>query len=195
MIKISMDREKIIKSLKELESDYNKGNISKSHYITQKRQLNQQLDAFNIADRVRKLQGKEVTENAIETPAEDKKENQELFKKYITSPGLKEKNIKIDKISINKMIAAAVLIVAFVIGIGFGIYALNISEQVTNIPLFTNDSAFPPLIVNNTTNTTNTTKKIKTNTTKIQTPKPTPTPSPQPTPTPPPTPPNGTSSP
>lgn len=186
MIKISMDREKVIKSLKELENEYNKGNISKNHYTIQKSQLNQQLDAFNVADRVRKLQGKEVAEKPIETPT-DEEENQELFKKYITSPGLKEKNINTEKVSPTTMIAAAVLIAAFVIGIGFGIYALNIPENISGISLFTNDSAFPPFVVNNTTNmtnTTNTTKKINITTTpKPVTPTPiTPTPTPTPTP-------------
>ncbi|MBI5679690.1 MAG: hypothetical protein HZC47_02190 [Methanobacterium sp.] len=181
-----MDREKVIKSLKELENEYNKGNISKNHYTIQKSQLNQQLDAFNVADRVRKLQGKEVAEKPIETPT-DEEENQELFKKYITSPGLKEKNINTEKVSPTTMIAAAVLIAAFVIGIGFGIYALNIPENISGISLFTNDSAFPPFVVNNTTNmtnTTNTTKKINITTTpKPVTPTPiTPTPTPTPTP-------------
>lgn len=184
-----MDKEKITKILKELEKEYNNGNISKAHYTIQKRQLNQQLDAFNVADRVRKLQGKEVTERSTKPPVDDEEEKQELFKKYITTPGLKEKKIITEKISQNKMIAVAILIGAFVIGIGFGIYALNIPGQVSSIPLFTNDSAFPPYVLNNTsniTNVTNTTKKVTKNITTTTV---TPAPAPTPTPTPPETPP------
>ena len=39
-----------------------------------------------------KLQGKKTVESPVETS--DDTENDELFRKYITSPGLKEKNIE-----------------------------------------------------------------------------------------------------
>ncbi len=115
-----------------------------------------------------KLQGKKTAEAPVETS--DDKENEELFRKYITSPGLKEKNIENNKkkgISQNTMVATALLIVAFVVGIGFGIYTLNIPEEVSSVSLYTNDSAFPPFVLNNTTNVTNTTNSTKMlNTTK-----------------------------
>jgi hypothetical protein len=129
-----------------------------------------------------KLQGKKTAEAPVETS--DDKENEELFRKYITSPGLKEKNIENNKkkgISQNTMVATALLIVAFVVGIGFGIYTLNIPEEVSSVSLYTNDSAFPPFVLNNTTNsTTNVTNK--TNSTKmLNTTKKVTTPVPQPT--------------
>ena len=46
-------------------------------------------------------------------------------------------------------------------GIGFGIYTLNIPEEVSSVSLYTNDSAFPPFVLNNTTNVTNTTNSTK----------------------------------
>lgn len=109
-----------------------------------------------------KLQGKKTAEAPVETS--DDKENEELFRKYITSPGLKEKNIEKNKkkgISQNTMVATALLIVAFIVGIGFGIYTLNIPEEVSSVSLYTNDSAFPPFVLNNTTNVTNTTNSTK----------------------------------
>lgn len=164
MIEISIERNKIGKSLNELENDYKNGNIPKSHYESQKRQLTERLETLAVAERVMKLQGKKTVETPVET--KDESEDDELFKKYITSPGLKQKNIQKEKgNSQNTMIAAALLIVAFVVGIGFGIYMLNIPAEVSSASLFTDDSAFPPFVLSNATNTTNTTKTVL-NTTK-----------------------------
>ena len=171
MIEISLEKERVIKSLKELEKEYNKGNIPKSHYDFQKGKLREQLETFDVADRVRRLQGKETAEVADEeTNKED--ENGELFKKFITPPGLKEKNLKPKGKSLNNKIAAGILVVAFFIGIVFGVYGF-IPQQVASSSLFTNDTAFPPFANNSTnitnmTNSTNTTKNITktTNTTK-----------------------------
>jgi hypothetical protein len=171
MIEISLEKERVIKSLKELEKEYNKGNIPKSHYDFQKRKLTEQLEAFNVADRVRKLQGKETTDvTNEETSSED--ENGELFKKFITPPGLKEKNIKPKGRSVSTKIGIGVLVAAFFIGIVFGIYGF-IPQQVSSSSLYTNDTAFPPFANNSTnvtnmTNSTNVTKNITktTNTTK-----------------------------
>lgn len=171
MIEISLEKERVIKSLKELEKEYNKGNIPKSHYDFQKRKLTEQLEAFNVADRVRKLQGKETTDvTSEETSSED--ENKELFKKFITPPGLEEKNIKPKGRSISTKIGIGVLVAAFFIGIVFGVYGF-IPQQVSSSSLYTNDSAFPPFTNNSTnvtnmTNSTNATKNMTktTNTTK-----------------------------
>ncbi len=171
MIEISLEKERIIKSLKELEKEYNKGNIPKNHYDFQKRKLMEQLEAFNVADRVRKLQGKETADvTSEETSSED--ENGELFKKFITPPGLKEKNIKPKGRSINTKIGIGVLVAAFFIGIVFGVYGF-IPQQVSSSSLYTNDTAFPPFANNSTnitnvTNSTNATKNMTkiTNTTK-----------------------------
>lgn len=182
MIEISLDKKRVLKSLKELEKEYTKGNIPKSHYEFQKRKLTEQLETFEVADRVRKLQGKETADvTPEETDNED--ENGELFKKFITPPGLKEKNIKPKgkKSKINNKIAAGVLVAAFFIGIVFGVYGF-IPQQIASSSLYTNDTAFPPLANNSTnntnmTNSTNVTKTItknatttyKTNTTKTKT--------------------------
>lgn len=162
MIEISIEKDKIIKSLNELENKFKNGNISKSHYEFQKRQLTEKLETLAAVETVMKLQGKETVEGPSQTS--DESENDELFKKYITSPGLKEKNIEKRngmKFSQNLMIAAALLIVAFGIGIGFGIYGLNTSQEVSSVSLYTNDSAFPPFVANNTTNVTNSTNSTK----------------------------------
>lgn len=156
MIEISVERDKITKSLDELENEFKNGNVPESHYKFQKRQLTGRLETLEAAERVMKLQGKKITETPVESG--DESENDELFKKYITSSGLKEKNIGANKgISQNTMIATALLIMAFAVGIGFGIYTLNIPEEVSSVSLYTNDSAFPPFVLNNTTNMTNTT--------------------------------------
>lgn len=160
MIEISIERDKILRSLKELEKEFNSGNIPKSHYLFQKRQLNEQLETFNVADRVRKLQGKEVAETPVDNQ-KDEEEDEELFKKYITAPGLKKKNVKSGRFSQNKLIAGALLALAFIIGIGFGLYTLSIPDGMSGTSLATNDSAFPPFVLNNTTNSTNSTNMTK----------------------------------
>lgn len=168
MIEISLEKERAIKSLRELEKEYNKGNIPKSHYEFQKRKLTEQLETFDVADRVRKLQGKETTD-VTDEEIDSEEENGELFKKFITPPGLKEKNIKPKGRSINTKIAAGVLVAAFFIGIVFGVYGF-IPQQVSSSSLFTNDTAFPPFANNSTnvtnmTNSTNATKNITKNVT------------------------------
>ena len=171
MIKISLEKERVIKSLKELEKEYNKGNIPKSHYNFQKKKLTEQLEAFDVADRVRKLQGKETTDVTSEK-TNSEEENKELFKKFITPPGLEEKNIKPKGRPVSTKIAAGVLVAAFFIGIVFGVYGF-IPQQVSSSSIYTNDTAFPPFANNSTnatnmTNITNTTKNMTkiTNTTK-----------------------------
>ncbi|HEX3014258.1 MAG TPA: hypothetical protein VHO92_08305 [Methanobacterium sp.] len=177
MIEISLEKERVIKSLKELEKEYNQGNIPKSHYEFQKRKLKEQLETFDVADRVRRLQGKE-TADVTDVETNNEEENGELFKKFITPPGLERKNIKPKGKgkSMTTKIAAGVLIAAFFIGIVFGIYGF-IPQQISSSSLYTNDSAFPPFVANNSTNvtnmtnTTNMTKNMtkSTNTTKTTT--------------------------
>lgn len=168
MIKITLGKEKILRSLKELESEFNKGKIPQRHYEVQKRQLEERLEAFEVANRVRRLQGKETAEVPLDDEEENEEENEELFKKYITSPGLKEKKLEKPKdqgrISQNKMIGIALLAAAFLIGIVFGSFNIDLPTDAANTNLFTNESAFPPFVLNNTTNTTNMTNM--TNTTK-----------------------------
>ena len=161
MIEISLEKERVIKSLKELEKEYNKGNIPKSHYDFQKRKLREQLETFDVADRVRKLQGKE-TSDVTNEETDSEEENGELFKKFITPPGLKEKNINPQGKSMTTKIAAGVLVAAFFIGIVFGVYGF-IPQQVSSSSLYTNDTAFPPYVVNNSTNSTNMTNYTVTN--------------------------------
>lgn len=131
--------------------------------------MNEQLESYEVVDRVRRLQGKETVETPVDDNIDEEEgENEELFKKYITSPGLKEKKLQSKKkgMSQNKMIAYALLAAAFIIGIGFGVFTLDLPTDATSA-LYTNDSAFPPFIVNNTTNMTNTTNTTNmTNTTK-----------------------------
>jgi hypothetical protein len=115
-----------------------------------------------------RLQGKKTAETPVAT--KDDGENDALFKKFITSPGLKEKKLDNKKgFSQNNLIAISLLIVAFIIGIGFGIYALGMPSEVSSVSLSTNDSAFPPYAVNNNTTTSTTNSSVKQNTSKTNT--------------------------
>ena len=81
MIEISIERDKITKSLNELENQFKNGNISKRHYEFQKRQLNEKLETLAAVETVMKLQGKETVE--VPSKASDENENEELFEKFM----------------------------------------------------------------------------------------------------------------
>jgi hypothetical protein len=177
MIEIVPDKEKIIRSLQELEFDYSQGNIARKAYISQKRELNEQLETFETADRIKRLQGKGQVEKPLEywTEKEEEKKKQEerelLLQRYISSPNpkSKEKSIFTGR---GKTFLAVFLVVAFFVGTGFGVLFMQSPSESSGASLIANESAFP---VENTTNltvtdtTSNTTVVTKTNTSTSKT--------------------------
>ncbi len=166
------DKEKIIRSLQELEFDYSQGNISRRAYISQKKELNEQLETFETADRIKRLQGKGQVEKPLEywTEKEEEKKKQEerevLLQRYISSPQPKSKVSSVTS-SRWKTLLAIFLLVAFFVGTGFGVLIMQSPSQSSGASLVANESAFP---VENTTNLTVTnTTTTKTNTTKTTT--------------------------
>lgn len=172
MIDIVPDKEKIIRSLQELEFDYSQGNISRRVYNSQKKELNEQLETFETADRIKRLQGKGQVEKPLEywTEKEEEKKKQEerevLLQRYISNPQPKGKVNTITS-SRWKTMLAIFLVVAFFVGTGFGVLIMQSPSQSSGASLVANESAFP---VENTTNLTVTnTTTTKTNTTKTTT--------------------------
>lgn len=177
MIDIAPDKEKIIRSLQELEFEYSQKNISRKAYLSQKKDLNEQLDTLDVASRIRKLQGKGQAEKPLDywTEQEEKKkvlaEQEELFKRYINDPKPKGKLASVTS-GRRKTILALFLVVAFFVGTGFGALIMQ-GPNTSSASLLVNESAFPVKNTTNTTNTTNVTRNVtvvkKTNTTKVTT--------------------------
>ncbi len=162
MSDIIPDKEKLIKSLNQLEFEFKKGNISKSSYNSQKKRLNDKIDTIEIVDRVKKLQGKDETGKTFDyltqQKSEDKvqEEQEELMRKYMTSSKthdlrtIKEKKRGINR---NRTILASLLAVIFISGVVFGFVVINGSFESSAVPMTLNQSAFTTF--NNTTNITN----------------------------------------
>ena len=195
-MKINLDKDKIYKSLNDLERDFTEGKISKKEYNKLKNEYSSQLETFEAADRIKRLQGKGSVEKTLDhwtnkkKEADAVKEKDELVKKYVTPAGYKitKKPPSSGKSNLPIMVIAF-LAVAFIVGIGFGSNILSSPSDSSQISVAVNESAFPDF--NNSTNMTNKTKvttKKTTNQNKNNTPEPKPTPEPEPAPEPTPTP-------
>ncbi len=150
-------------SLKKLETQFTEGKVSKRQYNLEKRVLEDKLDTVLAADRIKRLQGKDVTEKPLDYWSDKKKEEEnieekeELIKKYVTTP----KKAPVSRsqssgMSRGKIYLLIFLVVAFFVGTGYGVYVMSMpSDDVSAVIMSVNDSAFP--YVNNTTvNQTNT---------------------------------------
>jgi hypothetical protein len=177
MIEIASQKEKMIKRLKELENEYNQGHLPKKDFVSQKKYLIQQIEALEVADRVRILQGKQGSEKSLDhwsekekekKVVEDQDEKEELQKKYMTKPRITEENPSNGKFSNRaKIIIAIVLIIGFLVGTAFGVSVISKTSKSPQVSMIVNDSAFPANNTTNITNKTTTIKKISTNRTRV----------------------------
>jgi hypothetical protein len=176
MIEIASQKE-MIKRLKELENEYNQGNLPKNDFIRQKKYLTHQIEALEVADRVRALQGKQGSEKSLDhwseeniekKVVEDQEEKEELQKKYMTKPRTTEETPRNGGFSNRaKIIIAIVLIIGFIVGTAFGISAISKTSKSPQVSMVVNDSAFPAKNITNFTNNTTTSTKISTNRTRV----------------------------
>jgi F0F1-type ATP synthase assembly protein I len=177
MIEIASPKEQTIKRLKELENEYNQGNLPKNDFIRQKKYLIQQLEALEVADRVRRLQGKQGSEKSLDywsekekekEDVEDQEEKEELLKKYSTKPQVIEEKPGNGRFSNRaKIIISILLIVGFLVGIVFGVSVISKTSESPQVSMIVNDSAFPAKNITNITKKTTTIKKISTNRTRL----------------------------
>lgn len=168
MMDIISDKEKLIKSLRELEFEFAQGNISKSAYNLQKKDLNNKLETLAVADRVKRLQGKGENEKPLDYWTDKKneekaaEEKEELMQKYMTSSKPRDLNkatVKKGGMNRNRAVITAFVALIFLTGIGFGFLVLNGSSESAAVSMQVNQSAFPT-VHNNTTNITNDTTLI-----------------------------------
>ena len=169
MSDIIPDKEKLIKSLNELEFEFKNGNISKNAYNSQKKKLNDKIDTIEIVNRVKKLQGKDEAGKTFDYLTQQKKddkvqeEQEELMRKYMTSSKthdlrtIKEKKRGINR---NRTILATLLAVIFISGVAFGFVVINGSFESSAVPMTLNQSALTTS--NNTTNITNNNTPVNT---------------------------------
>jgi len=123
-------------------------------------------------DRVKKLQGKEVTEKSQEYLSDKKKEDADtvekdaLIQKYVTNPPEKPvTKTGSSRLSKGKISLLIFVVMAFFVGTGYGVYVMSIpANNSTGSTIDVNASAFST--VNNTTvnQTANQTNIIPTNT-------------------------------
>jgi hypothetical protein len=130
------------------------------------------------AERVQKLQGKEVTEKSQEYLSDKKKEDEDnvekdvLIQKYVTNPS----EVPVNKtessgLSKGKISLLIFVVLAFFVGTGYGVYVMSIpANNSSGSTINVNASAFPT--VNNTTvnQTVNQTNVPSTKTAVITTP-------------------------
>jgi hypothetical protein len=126
------------------------------------------------ADRIKRLQGKDVNEKPLDYWSDKKKEDsnieekEALIKKYVTTP----KTAPVNKtqstgMSRGKIYILIFLVVAFFVGTGYGVYVMSMpSDDVSAVIMTVNDSAFP--YVNNTTVNQTTTNQNTTTTTIVK---------------------------
>jgi len=169
MSDIIPDKEKLIKSLNELEFEFKNGNISKNAYNSQKKKLNDKIDTIEIVNRVKKLQGKDEAGKTFDYLTQQKKddkvqeEQEELMRKYMTSSKthdlrtIKEKKRGINR---NRTILATLLAVIFISGVAFGFVVINGSFESSAVLMTLNQSALTTS--NNTTNITNNNTPVNT---------------------------------
>ena len=124
-------------------------------------------------DRVKKLQGKEVTEQSKEYLSDKKKEDEDtvekdaLIQKYVTNPPEKTATeTGSSGLSKGKISLLIFVVLAFFVGTGYGVYVMSIpANNSTGSTINVNASAFPTAnntTVNQTANQTNTTSTTKT---------------------------------
>lgn len=134
-----------------MEKDLAVGKISKKEYDTGKKLYNQKLENLEVAERIRRLQGRDKPEKSldqwVEKSKKDKKQLEEgkLLERYVTDFKSSKPQKKIFRISKTKLglLTAVFFVIAFFVGSGFGIYLLGFPTTANDGPVLVNDTAFP----------------------------------------------------
>ena len=169
---MSDDRDKLLKIMNSLESDYRSGKISREKYTYFRSKYEDKLnsiDAVEATKRIRSMQGKSTAPNnrkrSRKPTADKKKQEQDLVQKYIINPKKgdakynKKKKSSMDGNTF-KLIAVLVLVIAFTAGVAYGVFNFEFDTGVdTGVVAIVEDTAFPEIkaVVNTTvTNFTDT---------------------------------------
>lgn len=196
LIKISQDKQELLRILKELEKDFEEGKISEKNYRLLSKQYISKLENLDTANRIKNMMGQDEEESirkeqiARNMAQRNKRENDDLINRYVSNPRTKRKASSSNK-NQYLLIGGVFLLAAAVLGVFFAVGALG-STNIGLPTLTVEESAFPEGGINitndtNTTTSNSNTKNINTNKNNSQknsTPTPSPTPTPKHTPTP-----------
>ena len=164
---MSDDREKLIRVMDNLESDYRSGKISAEKYSYFRSKYEDKLNSIDARDatrRIRSMQGKssrDTTKKRQRKPTKNKKkEEQDLVQKYIINP--KKSDAKYNKkkkpamdSGTFKLLLLLILVVGFTAGIAYGIFNLDFgSLSQGETVAVVDDTAFPEFTENVKLNTT-----------------------------------------
>lgn len=164
---MSDDREKLIRVMENLESDYRSGKISAEKYSYFRSKYEDKLNSIDARDatrRIRSMQGKssgDTGKKRQRKPTKNKKkEEQDLVQKYIINP--KKSDAKYNKkkkpamdSGTFKLLLVLILVVGFTAGIAYGIFNLDFgSLSQGETVAVVDDTAFPEFTENVKLNTT-----------------------------------------
>lgn len=163
---MSDERDKLIKVMNNLESDYKSGKISAEKYSYFRSKYEDKLnsiDAKAATKRIRSMQGKpsNTQSKKRKRPTKNKrKEEQDLVQKYIINPKKSdEKYNKKQKSGMDsgtfKLLLLLILVIGFTAGTAYGIFNLDFGS-ITNADTVAvvSDTAFPEITENIVPNTT-----------------------------------------
>lgn len=169
---MSEDRERLLKIMSNLESDYESGKISAEKYSYFRSKYEDKLnsiDAKAATRRIRSMQGKpsNTQKKRRRKPTKNKKkEEQDLVQKYIINPKKSDADYNKNKkppmdSGTFKLLLLLVLVVAFTAGTAYGIFNLDFGSITDSKTVaVVDDTAFPEfkndVKLNNTTKTTTT---------------------------------------
>lgn len=190
MVKISQDKQELLRILKELEKDFEGGKISEKNYKLLSKQYISKLENLDAANRIKNMMGQDDEESfrkermARNMAQRNKQEKEDLINKYVSNPRNKGKSSSSNR-NQYLLIGGIFLLAAAVLGVFFALGSLgSITDSLATITV--DESAFPPEGINLTNDTKNTTKNTnsdngsKKNSTPTPDPKPTPEPDPEP---------------
>ena len=170
---MSSDKDKLLRIMASLESDYSHGKISKEKYIYFRSKYEDKLnalDAREATNRIRSMQGKPSdSPKNKKSIKNEKKENEDLVQKYIINPkkGDTQNNRAPMDSGTFKLVAILILAIGFTVGAGFGVFNFDFGSFTgNNASAIVTDTAFPKVAdihVNNTA-TSNHTSTVQSNT-------------------------------
>ena len=161
------DRDKLLRIMDSLESDYKSGKISAEKYSYFRSKYEDKLntiDARAATKRIRSMQGKsssstKKSKKNKKSKIDKKKEEEDLVQKYIINP--KKDDAKYNKktrfsmdSSTFKLFLLLILVIAFTAGVAYGIFGCEFDEVVeTNSGVVVLDTAFPDITEDTTVTT------------------------------------------
>ena len=174
---MSNDREKLLKIMSSLESDYRAGKISAEKYSYFRSKYEDKLtslDAQEATMRIRSMQGKpsiNTTKRTKRPVKNNKKQKEDLVQKYIINPKKDDaqynnKNNSSMQGGTFKLLVILFLVIGFTAGIAYGVlnFDSNPISDTTAVAMV-QDTAFPEVIkLSNNTNLNTNASKTTTNT-------------------------------